>query len=115
MHRIGTMTGLLLGLLAGVVLTLTMSPSSADEGDDWTPPPETIIAIEGDAVNGFGIYHYDGTALFPPTDSEAQAECQEYDTQVERVRCRTEVRVWYRDLARMQLALRWAYVAAQHD
>lgn len=51
------------------------------------------LAISGDAMSGFGIYHYDGSAEFPPTDSEAAAECAGYDTALERIQCRTEVRV----------------------
>ena len=70
--------------------------------------PTTIVAVEGDAANGFGIHHYDGTALYPPTDSEARAECGEYDTLRARVRCRSEVRTWYRDLAELQRSLEWA-------
>ena len=77
-------------------------------GDDG-PPGDTIVEVEGDAANGFGIYHYDGTELFPPTDSEARAECSEYDTRFLRVRCRVEVRTWYRDLADLQQALDWAH------
>lgn len=74
----------------------------------WVPPDDTIVRITGNAADGFGIHHYDGTELFPPTDSEARAECMEYDTRVQRVRCRTEVRTWYRDLADTKTALRWA-------
>ena len=54
-----------------------------------TTDPDTIVAVEGDAANGFGIHYYDGSARFPPTDSEARAECGEYDTYRARVRCRT--------------------------
>lgn len=75
------------------------------------PAPDTIVAVTGDAANGFEIYHYDGSGTFPPTDSEARAECAEYDTQVARVRCRTEVRTWYRDLADLQQALAWAHAS----
>jgi ABC-type sugar transport system substrate-binding protein len=73
------------------------------------PAGDTIVEVTGDAANGFEIQHYDGTAEFPPTDSEAAAECSEYDTRVARVRCRTEVRTWYRDLADLQQALNWAH------
>lgn len=73
------------------------------------PPGDTIVEITGDAANGFEIEHYDGTSLYPPTDSEALAECGEYDGRVARVRCRTEVRTWYRDLAATQQALDWAH------
>jgi len=81
------------------------SGSSAAEA----PAPDTIVAVTGDAENGFGIEHYDGSALYPPTDSEALAECGEYDARVDRVRCKAEVRTWYRDLADLQQALDWAH------
>ena len=75
----------------------------------WVPPGDTIVEVTGNAGNGFGIHHYDGSALFPPTDSEARAECDEYDTRVGRVRCRTEVRTWYRDLGDLKQRARWAH------
>ncbi|WP_121255962.1 hypothetical protein [Nocardioides ferulae] len=80
--------------------------------DPWVPPDRTIVEIEGDKANGFGIYYYDGTEEFPPTDSEARAECGEYASKVARVRCRTEVRTWYRDLAATQNAIRYARTVA---
>lgn len=70
--------------------------------------PDTIVKVEGDAANGFGIHYYDGSSIYPPTDSEARAECGEYDTFRARVRCRTEVRTWYRDLVDLQRSLEWA-------
>ena len=73
------------------------------------PPGDTIVRVEGDKANGFSIYRYDGSEQFPPTDSEARAECGEYDTRVQRVRCRTEVRTWYRDLRDLREALDWAH------
>ena len=72
-------------------------------------PGDTIIEVTGDQANGFSIHHLDGTSLFPPTDSEARAECSEYDTRVARVRCRTEVRTWYRDLGDLKTALAYAH------
>jgi hypothetical protein len=77
-------------------------------GDDG-PPGDTIVKVEGDKANGFSVFHYDGSALYPPTDSEARAECSEYDARVDRVRCRTEVRTWYRDLGDLKQALDWAH------
>ena len=78
------------------------------------PPVDTIVEVTGDAANGFEIRHYDGTALYPPTDTEARAECGEYDKRVDRVRCRVEVRTWYRDLADLQQALDWAHAEGAH-
>ena len=71
-------------------------------------PAKVIVEVEGDAADGFGVHYDDGTSIYPPTDSEAFAECGEYDTRVARVRCRTEVRVWYRDLADLRRALEHA-------
>ena len=99
---------LVTGLAFGVVLTLAVQPGTA-AGRGWTPPPDTVVRVTGTAEDGFGIYHYDGSSLFPPTDSEALAECNEYDTRVARVRCRVGVRVWYRDLADLKDALRLAH------
>ena len=73
------------------------------------PPGDTIVEVIGDAANGFEIRHYDGSSLDPPTDSEARAECGEYDRRIDRVRCRVEVRAWYRDLADLRQALDWAH------
>lgn len=92
---------LLVGLAAVVAL-----PVAAMAG--WTPPPDTIIDVRGNAADGFAIRHHDGSMLYPPTRSEARAECGEYSTRVGRVRCRTQVRTWYRDLGDMRDSLRWA-------
>lgn len=90
---------LVVGICAGGAAVAAVDP----------PPGDTIIEVTGDAANGFEIQYYDGTAAYPPTDSEARAECSEYDTRVDRVRCRVEVRTWYRDLADLQQALAWAH------
>jgi hypothetical protein len=94
-----------LAVLATGVATGAGAAVAAVDG----PAGDTIVEVTGDAANGFEIRHYDGTALFPPTGSEARAECGEYDARVDRVRCRTEVRTWYRDLADLQQALDWAH------
>ncbi|VXC08193.1 hypothetical protein [Nocardioides sp. AX2bis] len=74
----------------------------------WTPPADTVVGVSGSALDGFTISRYDGSTLSPPTDSEARAECGEYDRRVARVRCRVEVATWYRDLGDLKLSLRWA-------
>lgn len=71
------------------------------------PPPKTIVKVTGSAADGFGIHYFDGTADFPPTKSEALAECGEYDTSKERVHCRTKVRTWYYALADQQVTIRY--------
>lgn len=85
-----------------------VATSTAPAGAATAADPDTIVRVEGDAANGFGIHRLDGSVTYPPTDSEARAECGEYDRFRERVRCRTTVRVWYRDLAELQRSLEWA-------
>lgn len=97
-----------LALVAGSVGTALAGGAASGPSGRWIPPHDTIVQVTGDAADGFAIHHYDGSVLYPPTDSEARAECLEYDTRIERVRCRTEVRTWHADLADMKVALRWA-------
>lgn len=94
------------GITLGAVGLATAGPPGASSGP---PAPDTIVEVTGDKANGFGIHYYDGSADFPPTDSEARAECSEYDTAAARIRCRTEVRIWYRDLADLKQALAHAH------
>jgi len=91
-------------VVAALALLTGVGVAVAGIGTD----PKTIVKVEGDAANGFGIHYYDGSSIYPPTGSEARAECGEYDTFRARVRCRTEVRIWYRDLADLQRSLEWA-------
>ncbi len=37
------------------------------------------------------------------------AECQEYSAKVGRIRCRVEVKTWYRDLVATKRALKYAH------
>ena len=99
MNRIWTV---LAAVVAGLVIGVTGAVAAG--GAD----PDTIVRVEGDAAGGFGIHRLDGSATFPPTDSEARAECGEYDRLRQRVRCRSEVRTHYRDLAEIQRSLEWA-------
>ncbi|WP_148615562.1 hypothetical protein [Nocardioides rubriscoriae] len=66
-----------------------------------------VVDVEGDKADGFTLHYADGSSLSPPTDSEAAAECSEYDTRLARVRCRVGVRTWYRDLGDLQRSLAW--------
>jgi len=95
----------LMGLLVGV----SGGVAPAASWVEWVPPDNTIVKVEGNRYDGFGIHYYDGSSLFPPTDSEAYAECEEYDTRIAVVRCKTEVRIWYRDLGQLRRALRYAH------
>jgi hypothetical protein len=99
----------LLAVVAALALVGGGLGGAAAVATDHGPPGDTIVEVTGDAANGFEIRHYDGTELHPPTDSEARAECAEYDVRVARVRCRTEVRTWYRDLGDLRQALDWAH------
>jgi hypothetical protein len=96
-------------IVAGVVAALGCGFGVVAVAAGDSPPGDTIVEVTGDAAHGFEIRHYDGSALYPPTDSEARAECGEYDARVDRVRCRTVVRTRYRDLADLQQALEWAH------
>jgi hypothetical protein len=98
-------------VVAAVAAAWTVPALAVPEA--WTPPPDTIVEIEGDEQNGFTIHHYDGSEISPPTDSEAHAECQEYDLRVQRVRCHAEVRTWYDALAEHQKSLHWAALSGR--
>jgi hypothetical protein len=74
------------------------SGSSDSRVAPYVPPGDTIVLVQGDAANGFEIKHYDGTWLFPPTDSETMAECEEYDREIRRLRCKVSNRTWFRAL-----------------
>jgi hypothetical protein len=101
-----TLAALLVGALVGSTGAASAEEPSAT--GSWRPPGHTIVRVTGDAANGFTVHRFDGTALHPPTHSESMAECGEYHRAVARVRCRTEVRVWYRDLAATKTAINWA-------
>lgn len=95
-------------LAVGAATAATGGASGAPAAERWTPPAHTIVGVSGSAADGFTITRYDGSTLSPPTDSEARAECGEYDRRLDRVRCRVEVATWYRDLGDLRLSLRWA-------
>lgn len=103
---------LLIGGLVTVAATTVGVAGLAGAASDSAPARErpVIVEVTGDAANGFGIEYAGGGGSYPPTDSEAMAECSEYDTRVARVKCRAEVRTWYRDLGDLQASL--AYVRA---
>lgn len=106
-------TGALALVVVGLVAGLLAGPGGAatgerERGPRWQPPGDTIVAVEGDADNGFTLHHHDGTTLSPPTLSETTAECSEYDTEVQVVACQVEVETWFRDLADLQAAIAWA-------
>lgn len=103
---------------AGLVLTLVTTAcavlaATSGAGAALAPAPspwpgETVVAIEGDAANGFSIHRLDGTSDHPPTASETTAECEEYDTEVAVAVCLAETRARFDALAEHQLSLSWA-------
>lgn len=102
-----TLLALFLATLA-LIGTGSTGGAAAAEAARWQPPADTIVAVSGSALDGFTITRHDGSRLFPPTGSEARAECGEYDRRLARVRCRVEVATWYRDLGDLKRSLRWA-------
>lgn len=97
-----------LAVVAALVATVGLATTSGAAPDAKAPAPDTIVKVTGNQEEGFGIEYYDGSAEFPPTDSEALAECQEYSAKVGRIRCRVEVKTWYRDLKATKRAIKYA-------
>lgn len=71
-------------------------------------PGHTIVAVEGDAENGFSVFRLDGSSEHPPTLSESTAECHEYDDPTDAAVCVAEVETRFEGLADVQLSLRWS-------
>ena len=99
-----------LALLAAIAVLLAaggLARSSAAGADP--PAGATVVDVRGNRDNGFVIERYDGTRVYPPTLSEGLAECGEYARRIERVRCRTALRVSYRGIGRLKRALAYAH------
>jgi hypothetical protein len=99
-----------LALLAALAVLLTaggLAWSSAAGADP--PAGSTVVDVRGSRDHGFVIDQYDGTRVHTPTLSEGLAECGEYAHRLDRVRCRTALRVSYRGLARLKWALAYAH------
>jgi hypothetical protein len=98
----------LLGLAVGVVVAAGGGAAHAgDRGGTWIPPADTAVRVHGTAPRGFTVHFYDGAVWHLPTRSEARTECEEYHRLRRRVRCLTEVRIWYRDLGDLKRSLRY--------
>ncbi len=91
-----------------VVLAGGAAAGAVFAGGSWVPPDDTITSISGTKMDGFNIRYYDGSQQFPPTSSEAIAECSEYDDRRTRLRCKVAVRTWYSALGDTKRALRYA-------
>lgn len=96
----------LLATSVGVPLG-TASPTTA-ASQAPAPPPRTIVKVTGTKDEGFVVRRLDGSVSFPPTWSEAMAECAELSTAIQRARCTTFVRVRYADLLAIKRAIRYA-------
>ncbi|MGZ4438428.1 MAG: hypothetical protein ACXVWZ_08580 [Nocardioides sp.] len=104
--------------LAALVATTTVlvcglgvsSATGAPSGPQkvYEPTGDTIVDVSGDKLHGFTIRRYDGSVLTPPEASEAHAACAAMDPGLERIRCRVQARVWYRDLTQMKKAINYA-------
>ncbi|TDL43625.1 hypothetical protein [Microbacterium oleivorans] len=101
----------LTALLGAAIAVAAALPQTHGAQPPAEPAADTVVSVTGDAANGFEITYYDGSGEYPPTDSEAMAECAEYEPRIERVKCRAEVRTWYRDLATLRDALDWAHAS----
>ena len=112
-RMLSMVVGALMAMLLGGAEAAVALGTTGKTG--WVPPADTIVRVTGDAANGFGIYYYDGSEIFPPTHSESLAECTEYDAYVERERCKTAVRTWFRDLKVMKRAINWAHYSERHS
>lgn len=97
-----------LALSAALTAVLVTATTGGAAPEAKAPAPDTIVKVTGNAAEGFGIEYYDGSSAFPPTHSEAMAECQEYPAKVGRIRCRVEVKTWYRDLVATKRAIKHA-------
>ena len=105
-HVIGAVLAAAAFTVAGLGVGSAVGASALRSGG--TPRGDTIVEVTGNREDGFTVRHYDGSVDHLPTISEARAECLEYDTRLDRVRCRVETRVWYRDLGRTKRAIAYA-------
>ena len=95
--------------IGGLGVGAAVGAPSAPQDITYEPAAHTIVAVAGDKRDGWTVRHYDGTVDHLPADAETRAACRELDTEVERVRCRVELRVWYHDLGDLKEALNYAY------
>jgi hypothetical protein len=101
----------LLATSVGVPLS-TAAPTTAVSQAVAAWPPRTIVKVTGTKDEGFVVRRLDGSVSFPPTWSEAMAECAELSTAIQRARCTTFVRVRYADLLAIKRAIRYARAQA---
>jgi hypothetical protein len=101
-------------VVAGAVAALLMWVAGAAAGaaaagePRWVPPDGTVTAVTGSSDSGFHVTYFGRSDAYLPTHSESTAECGEYRTLVRRVKCRVQVRTWYRDLRDIKRAIRYA-------
>ncbi|MSZ75654.1 MAG: hypothetical protein F2667_00935 [Actinobacteria bacterium] len=98
----------LAGLLAGGLLVGVAHAGPAVRATAPEPAPDTVVRVTGDAQNGFGILHYDGTSEFTARQGVAIDECNTFPAKIGRARCRVHVKTRYAELAALKQALKWA-------
>lgn len=110
----GTLAVLAGTALAGAALAGAGAAPTADAGEPhWKPPDDTITAVTGTRSSGFHVSYVGRPTAYLPSVSEALVECGEYHKLYRRVRCRVEVRTWYRDLGDTKRAIRYARLDTQ--
>jgi hypothetical protein len=95
-----------LGTTASMLILVAGSAGADEVG--WVPRDDTVTAVTGSRGSGFHVTYFGRPDAYLPTQSESVAECGEYHREVRRVRCRVEVRTWYRDPAGTRRAIRYA-------
>lgn len=75
---------------------------------DRTPPPDTVVDVNGDRYHGWSIEHYDGSVDYAPTVEKAKAVCDRFHHKVHWTRCRARLFVRYHGFDQMQAALNYA-------
>lgn len=96
------------GLVAGGLLVGVAHAGPAVRAAAPEPAPDTVVRVTGDAQNGFGILHYDGTSEFTARQGVAIDECNTFPAKIGRARCRVHVKTRYAELAALKQALKWA-------
>jgi hypothetical protein len=102
----GRATRLAVGAVAALLIWLAGSAAAGEPR--WVPPDGTVTAVTGSRDSGFHVRYFGRPDAYLPTYSESTAECGEYRLLIRRVRCRVQVRTWYRDLGNTKRAIRYA-------
>lgn len=96
-------------LVAALGLGLgTGAASGADRHEKpYRPHPKTIVDVSGSRLDGFRVRRYDGSVEELAPSREQRIGCRSGETQLDRVRCRTEIRVWSSALGDLRRSLNY--------